>query len=403
MVSRDVTEEFAAQEAMKLAKESAEQSNLAKSEFMSRMSHQLRTPLNSVLGFSQILQMELDSPDQLELVDHIFKSGSHLLDLINEVLDISRVESGHISVSIESVSVNDVVDECVRIMTPQASEAGITLIARVDHGTQVLADQQRLTQVLLNLVSNAVKFNREHGTVTITSEFHDGRVRLNVVDTGPGIEPEMVERLFTAFERLDADARGIQGTGLGLAHSKSLIEVIGGSVGVESLPGKGSTFWIDLPATDVPRLSAPAPRTRAVTTESALPDATVLYIEDNVSNIHLIERLMANRTTVHLVTSLQGGMGIEFAQQLRPALILLDVHLPDLHGFDVLHRLRSDPRTCDIPVVVLSADATDWQTTRFLEGGANDYLTKPFDLHRLLEMLDEYLGAVASPLAHPTP
>jgi PAS domain S-box-containing protein len=404
MISRDVTEEFAAQEAMRNAKEEAEQSNLAKSEFMSRMSHELRTPLNSVLGFSQILQMELDSPDQQELVDHIFKSGSHLLELINEVLDISRVESGHISVSIESVSINDVVDECVRIMTPQASEAGIDLIDHVAKDTQVLADQQRLTQVLLNLVSNAVKFNSEHGTVTIGSETRDGRVRLNVVDTGPGIEPEMVERLFTAFERLDADARGIQGTGLGLAHSKSLIEVIGGSVGVESVPGKGSTFWIDLPATDVPRLSAPTPRVRAVATEPALPDATVLYIEDNVSNIHLIERLLSNRTTVHLVTSLQGGMGIELAQQLKPALILLDVHLPDLHGFDVLQRLREDPRTKDIPVVVLSADATDWQTTRFLEGGANDYLTKPFDLHRLLEMLDEYLGAAPSPLVrHATP
>jgi PAS domain S-box-containing protein len=400
MVSRDVSEEFAAQEAMKDAKEAAEQSNLAKSEFMSRMSHELRTPLNSVLGFSQILQMELESPDQQELVDHIFKSGSHLLELINEVLDISRVESGHISVSIESVSINDVVAECVRLMTPQASEAGITLIDTVDKDTQVLADQQRLTQVLLNLMSNAVKFNSELGTVTLSCATHDGRVRLNVVDTGPGLGPDLVERLFTPFERLDADARGIQGTGLGLAHSKSLIEVIGGSVGVESMPGKGSTFWIDLPATDVPRLSAPAPRVRTVATEPALPDATVLYIEDNVSNIHLIERLMANRTTVHLVTSLQGGLGIELAQQLKPALILLDVHLPDLHGFDVLHRLRSDPRTRDIPVVVLSADATDWQTTRFLEGGANDYLTKPFDLHRLLEMLDEYLGEAPSPLVH---
>jgi CheY-like chemotaxis protein len=343
--------------------------------------------------------MELESPDQRELVDHIFKSGSHLLDLINEVLDISRVESGHISVSMESVSIDDVVDECVRIMTPQASEAGIALIVRDCVDIRVLADQQRLTQVLLNLLSNAVKFNNEHGTVTIECVTHDDRVRLNVVDTGPGIEPEMVVRLFTAFERLDADARGIQGTGLGLAHSKSLIEAIGGSVGVESVCGKGSTFWIDLPATDVPRLTALAPRLRIIANESALPDATVLYIEDNVSNIHLIERLIANRTTVHLVTSLRGELGIELAQQLKPALILLDVHLPDLHGFDVLHRLRSDPRTRDIPVVVLSADATDWQTTRFLEGGANDYLTKPFDLHRLLEMLDVYLGAAPSPLA----
>jgi PAS domain S-box-containing protein len=399
MISRDVSEEFAAQEALRDAKEAAEQSNLAKSEFMSRMSHELRTPLNSVLGFSQILQMELESPDQQELVDHIFKSGRHLLDLINEVLDISRVESGHISVSLESVSVDDVIDECVRIMTPQASDAGITFVVGDCHHTQVLSDQQRLTQVLLNLMSNAVKFNSEHGTVTIECLLHDGRVRLNVIDTGPGIAPEMVDRLFIAFERLDADSKGIQGTGLGLAHSKSLIEAIGGSVGVESVPGEGSTFWIDVPATDVPRSIAPQPRVRVATTKPALPDTTILYIEDNVANIHLIERLMANRTTVHLVTSLQGGLGIELAQQIRPALILLDVHLPDLHGFDVLQRLRDDSRTKDIPVVVLSADATDWQTGRFLEAGANDYLTKPFDLRRLLEMLDEYLGAAPSPLA----
>jgi len=404
MVSRDVSEEFAAQEAMKEAKEAAELSNLAKSEFMSRMSHELRTPLNSVLGFSQILQMELESPDQQELVDHIYKSGRHLLGLIDEVLDISRVESGNISVSLESVSVEDVVDECVRLMTPQANDAGISFIVRNCHDTQVLSDEQRLTQVLLNLMSNAVKFNSVHGTVTIDCQQHDGRVRLGVTDTGSGITPEMMDRLFIAFERLDADSKGIQGTGLGLAHSKSLIEAMGGYVGVESVPGEGSTFWIDVPATNVPRSLAPPPRVRVPTNSPALRDTTILYIEDNVANIHLIQRLLANRTTVHLVTSLLGVQGIELAQQLKPALILLDVHLPDLHGFDVLRQLRDDPRTKDIPVVVLSADATDWQTGRFLDAGANDYLTKPFDLRRLLEMLDEYLGAVPLALTrHETP
>jgi PAS domain S-box-containing protein len=396
MVSRDVSEEFAAQEAMKEAKEAAEQSNLAKSEFMSRMSHELRTPLNSVLGFSQILQMELESPDQLELVDHIFKSGSHLLGLINEVLDISRVESGHISVSLECVSVDDVVDECVRIMTPLANEAGIALVVLDLHDTQVLSDQQRLIQVLLNLMSNAVKFNSPHGTVTVECSTKDDRVCLSVTDRGPGMSQEMTDKLFVAFERLDADSKGIQGTGLGLAHSRSLIEAIGGTVGVRSTPGEGSTFWIDLPATDVPRSVAPQPRSKTTGTTLALPDTTVLYIEDNIANIHLIDRLMSNRSTVHLVTSLQGGRGIEMAQQLKPALILLDVHLPDLHGFDVLQRLRADPRTKEIPVIVLSADATDWQTKRFIEAGANDYLTKPFDLQRLLEVLDEYLGEAPS-------
>jgi CheY-like chemotaxis protein len=396
LVSRDVSEEFAAQEAMREAKEEAEQSNLAKSEFMSRMSHELRTPLNSVLGFSQILQMELEAPEQKELVDHIFKSGTHLLGLINEVLDISRVESGHISVSLESVSVDDVVDECVRIMTPLAKEAGIALVINDCRDIQVLSDQQRLTQVLLNLMSNAVKYNSERGTVTVECVVHDDRVRLNVTDTGPGMSQEMMDRLFVAFERLDADAKGIQGTGLGLAHSKSLIEAIGGTVGVQSVPGVGSTFWIDVPMTDVPRALAPEQSARTSSTTLTLLDTTVLYIEDNVANIHLIDRLLSNRASVHLVTSLQGGQGVKMAQQLRPALILLDVHLPDLHGYDVLQLLRGDPRTKDIPVVVLSADATDWQTQHFLEGGANDYLSKPFDLQQLLAMLDEYLGMVPS-------
>lgn len=400
LVSRDVSEEFAAQEAMKEAKEAAEQSNLAKSEFMSRMSHELRTPLNSVLGFAQILLMELESVDQLQLVDHIFKSGSHLLDLINEVLDIARVESGHISVSLESVSLDVVIEECVRIMSPQASDAGISLVVGEFCNLQVLADQQRLTQILLNLMSNAVKFNSDHGTVTVNCVTSNGHVRLMVTDTGQGIEPALLDRLFTAFDRLGADARGIEGTGLGLALSKSLVEAIGGSIGVDSVPGEGSTFWVELPVIDVPRAVAPNAKVRTVTSVSTLPDATVLYIEDNVANVHLVERLMVNRTRVHLVTSLQGGLGIELAQQLKPALILLDVHLPDLHGFDVLCRLRADPRTADIPVVVLSADATEWQTGRFREAGANDYLTKPFDLHRLLDMLDEYLGTAPSPLAH---
>ena len=281
-------------------------------------------------------------------------------------------------------------------MTPIANEAGIALVVHDCAAAQVLSDQQRLTQVLLNLMSNAVKYNSPHGTLTVECVHHDDRVRLKVTDTGPGMSQEMTGRLFVAFERLDADSKGIPGTGLGLAHSKSLIEAIGGTVGVESVLGEGSTFWIDLPATDVPRSVAPPSRVQASNTALALPDTTVLYIEDNITNIHLIDRLLSNRPTVHLVTSLQGGRGIEMAQQLKPALILLDVHLPDLHGFEVLQRLRADPKTKEIPVVVLSADATDWQTERFLQEGANDYLSKPFDLQRLLEMLDQYLGVAPS-------
>jgi len=245
LVSRDVSEEFAAQAAMKEAKEAAEQSNVAKSEFMSRMSHELRTPLNSVLGFSQILQMELVSPDQLELVDHIFKSGSHLLGLINEVLDISRVESGHISVSLESVSVDDVVDECVRIMSPLANEAGIALVVHDLHDTQVLSDQQRLTQVLLNLMSNAVKFNSTHGTVTVDCSTLDDRVCLSVTDTGPGVPKAERERIFEPFVQAHGDTTRTDSAGLGLAIVRRLTEAHDGVVGLESPPQGGARFYFE--------------------------------------------------------------------------------------------------------------------------------------------------------------
>ncbi len=394
LVSRDITEEFTAQEAMKEAMEAAEQANQAKSDFMSRMSHELRTPLNSVLGFSQILQMELTSVDQRNLVDHIFKSGSHLLDLINEVLDISRVESGHINVLLEAVSLAEVVAECVRIVSPRADELNISLDVNEGIDLLVLADRQRLTQVILNLLTNAIKFNSDAGTVRVNAERSGEVVRLSVTDSGSGIEPSLQPRLFTAFDRLDADRKGIEGTGLGLALSKSLMEAIGGSIGVESAPGAGSTFWIELPSSALERSAVTSSTLTTLPQRSAAAEATILYIEDNVANVHLVDRLLSDRPLVHLVTSLTGGLGIELAQQLVPALILLDVHLPDRHGFDVLQRLRANPRTASIPVIVLSADATEWQTSRFLEAGASGYLTKPFDLHRLLEVLDEFLGAL---------
>ncbi|MEO9181647.1 MAG: PAS domain S-box protein [Acidimicrobiales bacterium] len=392
LVSRDITEEFAAQAAMKEAKESAEQANRAKSEFMSRMSHELRTPLNSVLGFSQILQMELSSPDQRELVDHIYKSGSHLLELINEVLDISRVESGHISVQLQAVSLTEVIAECVRIVTPQADESEISLDVVEGDNYLVLADEQRLTQVVLNLLSNAIKFNSERGAVRIHCARSGTTARLSVTDSGPGIDASLQPRLFTAFDRLDADMKGIDGTGLGLALSKSFMEAINGTIGVNSAPGTGSTFWIELPITDMERSTVAPIALKTPPPTPGQSEATVLYIEDNIANVHLVDRLLMNRPSVHLITSLTGGRGIELAQQLVPALILLDVHLPDLHGFDVLQRLIADARTESIPVVVLSADATEWQTRRFLEAGASGYLTKPFDLHQLLDILDTYLG-----------
>jgi PAS domain S-box-containing protein len=251
LVSRDVTEAVTFQETLAAAKEEAERANAAKSEFMSRMSHELRTPLNSVLGFAQILQMELDSKEDLELVDHVFKSGQHLLTLINEVLDISRVESGNIGLSVEPVLLHELVHECLDIIGPQASERDVAISHSDSFEYAVMADHLRLKQVILNLLSNAIKYNRPHGSVVLHCEKRTQYVRLSVTDTGLGIAPELRERLFTAFDRLDAETRGIEGTGLGLTLSKSLMEAMGGTLGFETAVDEGSTFWFEVPLSDI--------------------------------------------------------------------------------------------------------------------------------------------------------
>ena len=376
---------------LKEAKEAAERANFAKSEFMSRMSHELRTPLNSVLGFAQILEMELTSPDELEMVGLIYNSGNYLLELINEVLDISRIESGHITVMIEPIALKDLENECVEIVSRQAKDLGITLVSNDPYEFHVLGDHQRLKQVLLNLLSNAIKYNRANGTVTLTCERRDAGVRLSVTDTGAGINPELRTRLFTPFDRLDAESTGIEGTGLGLALSKGLIEAIGGTLGVDSSVGEGSTFWIELPAAVCPQSFDVSDGPLGEDCEPESTTSTILYIDDDVANVQIVERLLLQRPHVRLITALRGRVGIEMARQYEPQLILLAVHPADLRGFNVLQRLRADPRTLDIAVVVLSGDASAWRRRRFHNAGANDYLAKPLDLHQLLEVIDKHL------------
>ena len=395
IISRDVSESVEAERALELAKIDAEQANIAKSEFMSRMSHELRTPLNSVLGFAQILQMELDSPSELEMIGYIVKSGGYLLELINEVLDISRVESGSIAVSLELVSIQTLVKECLELVSGDAAASDVQIIDECDVARQVRADPQHLRQVLVNLLSNAIKYNHAGGTVTLGCEEEAGRVRLRVTDTGPGVAPQLHDRLFAPFDRLDAESKGIEGTGLGLALSKGLMEAIGGSLGVESEPGTGSTFWLELPLATTSENFASVDLDASVQPETnPTLTATVLYIEDNIGNVRLLERLLVHRPNVRFLTSVAGNLGVELAQQHRPDLILLDVHMPDLSGFEVLELLSQDERTSSIPVVMLSADASHEQIQRFRDAGARDYLTKPLDLQHFLTQLDVYLGEI---------
>jgi len=373
------------------AEADAEAANRAKSAFLSRMSHELRTPLNGILGFSQILQMRNLGADEHECVEHIVKAGRHLLGLINEVLDISRIETGNLRLSLEPIAVGDVVRAALDIVRPLATGQDIGLPVDFVDGHYVLADRQRLQQVVLNILSNAVKYNRPGGRVSVTTEDGPGPgLVLHVIDTGRGIESAKLQRLFTPFERLGAEATGVEGTGLGLALSKHLIELMGGTLDVQSRFGEGSTFSVTLPVVAGPSATPDDERDRA-SAEPAPPgrDLVVLSIEDNPANLKLIEQCLAGRPRTKVLSAPRGQLGLELARAHRPDMILLDLHLPDVQGAEVLDRLRADPRTSAIPIVILSADATPAQVTRLLAAGAHAYLTKPLDLHQLLAVVEE--------------
>ncbi|MGH7476718.1 MAG: PAS domain S-box protein [Longimicrobiales bacterium] len=411
---RDITERKRFEDALQSAREeaerereSAERANRAKSEFLSRMSHELRTPLNSILGFAQLLGRRELPEQQKKAVDHILKAGRHLLDLINEVLDIARIEANRLQFSLEPVPVATVVKETLDLIRPLAVARDCTIHppAGLDAEIFVWADRQRLTQVLLNLLSNAIKYNGERGSVFVEcTPAAEGpgraaaarpRLRIAVRDTGPGIPASLRERLFTPFDRLGAEQSEVEGTGLGLALSRRLVEAMGGELEVDSAPGSGSTFWLELPLADSPsqRLQArPLPHHAAASTPAAAErTASILYIEDNLANLSLIESLLSGRPGIALVPALQGRLGLELARQHRPDLILLDLHLPDVGGETVLAELRTDARTRAIPVIVISADATRGTPDRLMAAGASAYLTKPLDLDEFLAAVDHIL------------
>jgi len=395
-ISEDITETREQQEELQAAKEEAERANRAKDEFLSRMSHELRTPLNSVLGFAQLIEMADDLSDKhRESLRHILRAGTHLVGLIDDILDLSRIAAGGLSISAEPVPVTDLFRESIDLVRPLAGERGVRVKFEDANGLHVLADRQRLKQVLLNLLSNAIKYNRDGGQVVVSWEKGEpGRLNLHVADTGPGIPTDRIDRLFVPFDRLGAEATEVPGAGLGLSLSKSLVEVMGGELTAESEQGSGSRFTVQLALAEPPidRLTREERGPHDVGATRPGTSGTVLYIEDNLANLALIERVVERRGGVALFTAMQGGLGIDLARQHRPDLILLDVHLPDMNGHEALRRLREDAVTHDIPVVIVSADATTSTVKRFLASGAADYVTKPIVVPRFLDILDRSLS-----------
>jgi PAS domain S-box-containing protein len=393
-VNWDITELKRTEQALR-DKAAAEQANRAKSEFLARMSHELRTPLNAVLGFTQILQADAAqalSPAQRQRVDHIHAAGRHLLALINDVLDLARIESGMLDLAPEAFAWGDVVDDALGLMAPMARSRSVSLQLG-DLSAGVVADRQRLRQVLMNLLSNAIKYNRPGGRVEIEARALPGWCVLSVLDTGRGLSPAQLKGLFEPFNRLGMEHEGIEGTGIGLSIARQLVSNMGGRIEVRSTPGVGSVFEVWLPAVEAPVQVPPAPVVSSAPLAPAPRDrgGRLLYIEDNEVNVLLVRELLALRPGMALHVAGDGQTGVAMARELRPDLVLVDMHLPDIDGHEVLRRLKGDPGTAGLRCIALSANAMPEDVSRALAAGFDDYWTKPIDVRRFLEALDRLI------------
>jgi PAS domain S-box-containing protein len=380
------------------ATEQADKANMAKSEFLSSMSHELRTPLNAVLGFAQLMASDVPPPtaSQQMSIDQILQAGWYLLRLINEILDLTMIESGKVNLSMEPISFTEVLQDCESMIEPQAQKYGINLIfPELDNSFYVHADHVRVKQVIINLLSNAIKYNRDGGTVTVDCIMTgENQVRVSVADTGNGLNPNQLEQLFQPFNRLGQESSSKEGTGIGLVVTKQLIELMGGSIGVESQVGIGSVFWVELAASNVPSLSLENDiETSLIVDVNAEPviainKRTILYVEDNPANLTLVEQLIARRKDLVLLSAVDGHIGIQMARSYQPDVILMDINLPGINGYAALKVLRKDPATLHIPVLALSANAMQRDIDKGLAAGFLRYLTKPINVVDFMEALD---------------
>lgn len=396
IVVSDVTERRLAKEREVLARQEAERANAAKTEFLSRMSHELRTPLNAILGFAQLLELDELAPGQHESLAQISKAGRHLLQLINEVLDIARIDAGHLSLSLEPVRIAEVIHETIGLVQPLVDARALTIIPPGEgcESYYVLADRHRVSQALLNLLSNAIKYNSDRGRIEVSCGLQlDGMTSITVADTGIGIGQVDLDRVFVPFDRLGLDRSDIEGAGIGLALSNSLVKAMHGRIEVQSDPGVGSRFTIVLPSVeraldedpDPSRDGSPVESPGAEAQRSALRKLVVVYVEDNPANMRLMESVVARCPGVELVQAQQGRRGLELIESRRPHLIMLDLHLPDISGEEMLRKLRREPTTADTPILMVSADASPGRAQRLLDLGASAYLTKPVDIAEVLD------------------
>lgn len=398
--ARDITERKCLDCAVQSARAAAEKANLAKSDFLSGMSHELRSPLNAILGFAQLIDSgsPKPTPGQKVSIDQILQAGWYLLELINEILDLSLIESGKLSLSLEPMLLNDVLNDCRAMIEPQAQKCGINLtFPELNRPLYVKADRTRVKQVVINLLSNAIKYNRPGGKVEVTYKIMNAqRTRVCFSDSGEGLPPEKLAQLFQPFNRLGQEKGDLEGTGIGLVMSKRLMELMRGDIGAESIEGVGSVFWIELIASDSPQLctASVSPPVLPAPIVSDVPSHTLLCVEDNPANLMLIEKLIERRTDIRLLTAMDGKRGVELARATRPDVILMDINLPGIGGLQALRILSEDPATAHIPVIAISANAMPRDIQKGLDAGFFRYLTKPIKVHEFMNTLDDALKQV---------